>query len=30
MAALTNNAINTSYEGLLKTTDNAAISGTAK
>jgi hypothetical protein len=30
MATLTGNAINTSYEGLLKTTDNAAISGTAK
>ncbi len=30
MATLTGNAINTSYEGILKTTDNAAISGTAK
>lgn len=30
MAALTGNAINTSYEGILKTLDNAAIGGTAK
>ena len=28
MATLTGNAINTSYEGLLKTLDNAAINGT--
>lgn len=30
MAALTGNAINTSYQGLLKTTDNGAIGATAK
>lgn len=30
MAALTGNAINTSYSGLLKTTDNGAIGATAK
>ena len=30
MASLTGQSINTSYQGLIKTTDNAAISGTAK
>ena len=30
MAALTGNAINTSYQGLLKTTDNGALTATAK
>jgi len=30
MAALTGNAINTSYSGLLKTTDNGALTATAK
>ena len=30
MATLTGNAINTSYEGLIKTTDNGAITGTEK
>ena len=30
MAALTGNAINTSYQGLLKTTDNGALSATEK
>ena len=30
MATLTGNAINTSYQGLIKTTDNGAIGGTEK
>ena len=30
MASLTGNAIQSSYDGLIKTTDNAALSGTAK
>jgi len=30
MAALTGNSIDSSYQGLIKTTDNGAISGTAK
>ncbi len=30
MAALTGNSIDSSYQGLIKTTDNGAITGTAK